>query len=716
MAEAFLSSSWYRIAELRPKLRDNAHVQRHRYRGRAWYVVGDHFSSRVHRISPMAYLFVALMDGRRDVDDLWSEVVHQAGDEAPSQDDIVRLLSQLYSADLLLCDAPPDALELLDRYSRQKRSRLLQNALNPMSMRIPVWDPDAFLERTVRFVRPLFGRLGVLLWLAVVCPAIVSVGQHWSELSDNVIDRMLATENLLLLSLTFPVVKILHELGHGYAAKVFGGEVHELGVMLLMGMPTPYVDASSSTAFRGKYRRIIVGAGGMLVELFLASLAFYVWLVVEPGPVRALCFNVMAVAGISTIVFNGNPLMRYDGYYMLSDFLEIPNLGGRSSQFWNDLIDKHVFRVDGRGGLPAPAPGELKWLTIYAPASFAYRMMVQVGIAFVLVQKFFFIGVILALWSATTAVIHPIYRAYKYVFTSPRLRQQRKRAVGLTVGVLTATVIALLLAPVPLYTATEGVIWLPESALVRAGTDGFARRLLVKPGAPVRIGDELIESEESELSAQFEKLRWRVAELESNLSAQRFTDRSSAEVTSVELGEARSELARIRERGVRLIVHSGADGTFMVPRADDLPGRFSREGDVLAYVTPASSNIVRATVPQDDIDLVRRHVIGVQVKLPGHMTETYPAVMVREVPSGANQLPSKALSTAGGGTAAVDPGDREGRKTLARVFQFDIELPPDAPTQAFGSRAYVRFDHQWEPLGLQWYRRIRQLLLTRLNA
>jgi putative peptide zinc metalloprotease protein len=146
----------------------------------------------------------------------------------------------------------------------------------------------------------------------------VLAGQHWSELTENVTDRLLATENLLLLSLVFPIVKVLHELGHGYATKVYGGAVHELGVLFLMGMPTPYVDASASSSLRSKYRRALVGAGGMIVECFVAALAFYGWLLMEPGAVRTFCFNVVAVAGISTIVFNGNPLMRYDGYYIYS--------------------------------------------------------------------------------------------------------------------------------------------------------------------------------------------------------------------------------------------------------------------------------------------------------------------------------------------------------------------------------------------------------------
>jgi putative peptide zinc metalloprotease protein len=147
-----------------------------------------------------------------------------------------------------------------------------------------------------------------------------------------------------------------------------------------------------------------------------------------------------------------------------------------------------------------------------------------------------------------------------------------------------------------------------------------------------------------------------------------------------------------------------------------LPARFYREGEVLGYVTPASSDIARIVVPQDDVELVRNHLLGASVKLAQRVTETYPARVIREVPAGQNDLPSKALGTTGGGASAVDPGDRQGRKTLQRVFQFDLELPQGTPVAAFGSRVHVRFEHDWEPLGFQIFRRLRQLFLARLNV
>ena len=593
-SEPFLSSSWYRVAHLRPKLRDHARIRRHRYRGRIWYVLDDRLSSRVHRLSPSAYIFVALMDGRRTVDDLWSNVVRQNGESAPTQDEIVHLLAQLHASDLLQSDISPDSLEVFDRFVTQKRTRLKQMLLNPMSLRLPIFDPDPFLERTLPLVRPLLGWFGGLLWFAVVIPALVLAAGRWSELSENVTDRLLATENLLLLSLVFPVVKLLHELGHGYATKVFGGAVHEFGIMLIMGMPTPYVDASSSSGFRKKSRRALVGAAGMIVEVFVAALALHVWRIAEPGAVRTLCFNVITVAGVSTLIFNGNPLMRYDGYYILIDVLEIPNLASRSARLWRAMVDKYAFRVaDAR--IPAGAPGEFKWLVSYAPAAFMYRMSVQFGIALFLAGRFFFIGVLLALWTVVTGILIPVFNSLKYVATSRTLQKHRARAVGLTAGLTAAAVIMLAVVPFPLHTVSEGVVWLPDNAILRAGTDGFVRRLLVAPDTIVRAGDALIETQEPQLEADVETLTWRVEELQSALDAARFRDRPGAEVAAIDLASAKSELARQDERARHLVARSEADGTFVLAKSEDMPGRFFRQGEVLGYVTPASSNIVSSS-------------------------------------------------------------------------------------------------------------------------
>jgi putative peptide zinc metalloprotease protein len=713
MAESFLSPSWHRVNSLRPRLRTHVQVHRHRYRGQAWYVVQDDVAGRFHRFTSPVYLFVGQMDGRRTVDELWKAVVTQLGDDAPTQGEIIRLLSQLHAADIMQCDVSPDAAELFDRHAAHSRTRLRQRLGNPMSIKFRLVDPDRFLERTVRYLAPLFGWTGALLWLAAVLSATVLAGMYWPELSENVADRTLALENLILMACVFPVLKAFHELGHGYATRHFGGEVHEFGLMFLVFAPVPYCDASSSAAFRGKWQRALVGAAGMIVELFIAALAVFVWVLVEPGPVRAVCYNVMLIAGVSTIVFNANPLLRFDGYYILCDLLEIPNLGARANRYWRELIEHRVFGVADQ---PADvSPGERIWFILYAPAAYIYRLMVMFGIALFVVSEFFVVGILIAIWSVTVGLVWPVVKGLKNVMAGPRLREKRMRAVGLTLGAVATVAAVLLLVPVPLHTSAEGVIWLPDDGFVRAATDGFVKRLMAQSGDSVAPGAALVELEEPSLVSEMSVLRAQVVAAVAKVEAEQFNDRVQADLARQELQLRQSGLDRATEKVDQLMVRSGAAGTLIVPRETDMPGRFFKRGDVLGYVTGPEARMLRVVVLQADIELVRQHLTGAQVKFPDRPGETFTATVIREVPAGSDKLPSKALTEAGGGRLAVDPRDPNQLKTLQRTFQFDLALPVAAPAQ-FGERALVRFAHGNEPLGWQWYRRIRQLFLARLNA
>jgi putative peptide zinc metalloprotease protein len=714
-ARPFRSASWHRVASLRPRLREHATVHRHRYRNSVWYVVHDHATGRVHRVSPAGGMIINAMDGRQSVDGLWQEAMSRLGNDAPSQDEFIQLLAQLHAADLLQTEVTPDSAELLKRSARFGRSWWLQNFFNPLALRLRLWHPDKFFEHSIPYVRCLFGWRGMVFWLLVVVPAILLAAHHWRELTADASDRILAADNLLLVALCYPVIKTLHELGHGYAVKAFGGAVHEVGVMFLVFAPMPYVDASAASEFRSKWQRALVGAAGMGVEVFIAALALYVWLLVEPGLVRALCYNIMLIASVSTVLFNGNPLLRYDGYYVLTDVLEIPNLWQRAARYWGYLVERYAFRSDEVREFPA-AEGERFWLFLYGPASFLYRVAVMLGIAIFIAAQYRVAGVIIAIWGLMTGVALPIGKALWQVIAGPRLQRHRSRAVLTTIGAAAAGSILLFVIPAPLHTTTEGVVWLPETANVRAGTDGFALRLLAEPGRTVKVGEPLVESEDLTLNATLDSLRSRVVELEARLTAERFNDRTRAELTATELGQAKAELASETRRAGRLIVRSRAEGAFAMSKPQDLAGRYLREGQLIGYVLPAGSRIVRATIGQDDIDLVRTKLHSVTVKFAERLGETMSARIIREIPAGREDLPSKALGGAGGGALPVDPRDSQGTKSLQRVFQVDLELPPEGESPAFGSRAYVRFELRWEPIGEQLWRRTRQLLLSRLQA
>lgn len=715
MAGPFLSASWYRVADLRPELRAHARIHRQRFRGQPWYILGDSASGKLHRFSPAAYRVIQLMDGQRTIDEIWTQVAAEAGAGAPTQDEVIRLLAQLHGGDLLQSDVPPDVEELAERGSKQKRQKLLQSFINPMSIRIPLWDPDTFLNRTWPVLSRRFGRLWMLLWPLAVLPALVLAGVHWHELTANLSDQVLSAHNLLLLWFVYPLIKALHELGHAYAVKSGDGEVHEMGIMLLVLAPIPYVDATAAGAFRSKYQRALVGAAGILVELFLAALAMLAWVLVEPGLVRSIAFNVLFVAGVSTLLFNGNPLLRYDGYYVLADVIEIPNLASRANQYWQWLAKRYLFGLKTVEPPPASV-GERRWFLFYGAASFVYRTFVMIMITLFIAGEFFFIGVVLAIWAAITMFVVPLGKGLSYVLSSPELQRSRVRARAVTFGLAAFLLVFVAAVPMPLRTHAQGVIWVPENAEVRAGADGFVERTFVEPDTPVTAGDLLISTADPVLSAEVEQSRARVRQYEVHYVSLMFEDRTQAAAILEDLNRERVTLARAEEKLDALVVTAGVSGVLKLARARDLPDRFVNKGDLLGYILSGPARLVRVVVSQDDIALVRERYAGVEVKVGDRVERTYSARRIREVPGGHDQLPSKALSLEGGGTHATDPHDPNGLKSLQRLFQFDLELPEEVGAVQVGTRVHVRFQHYAEPLAEQWGRRLRQLFLSRFNV
>ncbi len=715
MSDALLSPSWYRVAALKPRIRAHAVIHRHAYRGAIWFVLQDQAAGRSHRFSPAAHHFIGLMDGNRTVQELWEATGKQLGDAAPTQEEVIRLLGQLHSADALLCDVPPDSREVFRRHQKHTAMEWRRRLWTPLALRFPLWDPNRFLDRTLPYTGWLFGWVGVLLWLAVVGSGAVLAVTHWTDLTKDVVDRVLAPHNLLLLWLVYPVVKLLHELGHAYVTKKFGGEVHEIGVMLLVLTPVPYVDATSAWGFRDKRERMAVGAAGIVVELFLGALALFVWLSVEPGAVRAIAYNVLLISGVSTLLFNGNPLLRFDGYYVLADAIEIPNLGTRANKYLGYLFQRYLFGMPDADS-PAESQGERVWMVLYGVASFVYRTFIMFVIIVFIAGKFFIVGVLLALWAVATQIIVPIGKALSFLRSHPGLRRNRPRAVATSAALVLGALVILLLLPAPSWTRAEGVVWVPEESQVRAGTEGFVERLLAPADSEVARGQPLIEARDPFLRTRVALLKAQLEELTAQYDALQTVDRVQAAMVREEMASVAANLARSREREAELVLKSPAQGRFVVPQAADLPGRFLNKGQLIAYVVEPQELTARVAVRQDDIAQVRNRTRSVDVMLSGWGADPVPAKIRREVPGGSRQLPSAALGAVGGGPFAVDPRDNQGVTALGRVFQLDVALPPEVRSSYLGARVHVRFNHGFEPIGFQVYRALRQLFLRRFDV
>lgn len=716
MAGSLFSPSWYRVKDLRPRLRRHVNLHRHAYRDRVWFVLQDMATGRSHRFSPSAYHMLGLMDGRRTLAEVWDITTEQMGAAAPTQDEAIRLLGQLHAADALLSDVSPDSRELFRRLQRHNAMQLKQKLWSPLAIRVPLWDPDRFLTAALPYVSPFLTRGFAVVWVLAVLVAMVFAAINLPALGSNMSDRVLNPRNLLVLWLVYPVVKAFHEFGHGFMVKKYGGEVHEIGVMFLVLVPVPYVDASAASAFRDKGQRMLVGGIGIMAELFLAAIALAVWLNAAEGTVHAIAFNVMLIGGISTLFFNGNPLLRFDGYYVLADWLEIPNLSGRANQYLGYLVQRYLF--GSRDADPVtPLRAERIWFAFYGVAAFIYRLFIMFAIIAYIAGRFFFIGVLMALWALSTQLLLPIGKGIAFLSESPKLRTNRPRAVMVTLGILAAAGLFLFVVPFPNSTIVEGVTWPNEQAQLRAGTNGFVSEVDVGAADQVVAGDVILRLEDPALQSRLDLIDAQLAGLDIQRSALLRSDRVQAALIGSEIEVVRGEKTRLLQQIDGLVLHAPRAGLAVLPRGGDLPGRFVAKGSVVGYVVgPRDAQSVRVVVGQNDVDLVRNDTRSVSVMPVEWETWAYPATILREVPGAVSQLPTPALGLMGGGKVPVDPGDSKGLQTLGRYFEFEVLMNEPSDELLLGRRVQVRFDHGYQPLGFQAYRALRQLFLRLYNV
>ena len=713
MAQSFLSADWYRIAPLTPRLRGQVDIHRQIFRGDTWYVVQDHTSGRYHRVTPQANFILSMMNGRRSVGQLWQAACERFDEAPPTQGEVIRLLSQLHASDLIATDLP-NIGEIGERHARQERQTMIARLKNPLALRFPILDPDAFLDRTVFLVRPLFTVWGFIAWAGLVIAGLVLMGMNWGAITENFADRVLAAENILLLILAYPVLKAAHELGHAYATKIWGGEVHEIGVMLLIFMPVPYVDASASAAFASKWRRAVVGGAGIMVELATASLALIFWLTAEPGLARAFAFNLMMIGGVSTLLFNGNPLLRFDGYFVFADLLEIPGLGQRANKYFWYLVQRHILRIKD-AETPVRARGERKWLFTYAVAAFVYRIFISFAIALFVASKFFVIGVLLAIWALSNTFLKPVWQGLKFLATSPRLRG-RRRGVNLALGAAGAAVLALvLLLPLPYATVATGVVWLDRQAFVRVGTEGFLDTAPPED-RQVAAGDTLFRLTAPTLDNRAALARARLEEAQIRLNAVLLLDQVQTGVFRDQIALIADQLADTEARQAALEVTAQGAGRVLIPHPDSLNGRMLNQGDAVGYLLDATPLRLRVAVPQDRAELVRDRIEDISILFLRAPDSPVAGRLVAAAPESQLQLPSLALSSEAGGPFALDPNGGEELRTLRRVFLFDVMPQDGRPVTHVGERALVRFDHGPEPLAFRAWRALRQLFLRQFNV
>jgi putative peptide zinc metalloprotease protein len=704
-----MNVQWSRIARQTPRLRDDVRIHRHRYRGHRWYILRDAVSGRWQRVNEPAYRLIRLLDGRRDL-----ATVRAAMDETEiSEHEVVALLDAMNRAELLDWGTPGDVGAMHERVAQARRRKRIQRLSSPFSIRLRLFDPDQFLARQLPLARALFSPAGLCASLVIITVAATLAAVDWRNIIAYWGVRGFTAHNFVLIPVVYVLIKAVHEAAHGLAAKRWGGEVHEMGVVLLLLMPIPYVDASAAWAFPEKHRRVIVGAAGVLSELVLAGLAAIVFVMVEAGIVKDFAYTTMLLGSISTLMFNGNPLLRFDGYYVLADAIEIPNLASRATRYWGYLVQRYLFGIREVRS-PVSARGERGWFILYGAAASLYRITITFAIALFVAARLPVLGVALAVWALVSQIGVPLVRHGHFVLRAPLLCGRRRRAVAVAGAALIATLTVSLALPMPLSTYAEGVIWLPESAHIRAGGDGTVGAVFVTGNQAVVANVPLLRLDNPLLHARIAALEWEIAEREARYAAARSEDRVRAQVVSESIRSLRKDLAALRAQAASLIVTSPVGGALVIPKVTHLAGRFVRKGDVIGYVLESTAPTVRATVSQAAIGTLRRGVRRVTVRLAEYPRITINAVISREVPSATRRLPSAALGTLGGGRVPVNPSEQSRAAAKDGLYLIDLTLSERPPSPRVGGRVHVRFEHAAEPLGFRIYRAARQLLLARL--
>ena len=723
------SESWYRVAALKPRLRAGAQITRQYYRGERWYVVRDPAGNQYHRLSDPAYRFVGLLDGTKTIEQCWDLVGGQLADDAPTQPEVIQILSQLYAANLLETDVPPDATILLRRHKEHVKRKMQGRLMNVLFPRIPIWDPDQFLKRWMPVARLGLNWFGALIWLIVVGYAIATLAPRWDNGPDSLLQGgkdAIDPSNWLYLWAVFVVIKAVHELGHAFSCRRFGGECHELGLMLLVFVPTPYVDASSAWAFPNKWKRAFVGAAGMIVELFVASLCSILWRNTGDATyplVHQLAFNAMFIASVSTILFNANPLLRYDGYYILSDVLEIPNLRQKSTEYGLGLIKRHIFRLKQPN--PLPPPGQRVWLLLYAVASGIYRMFVGVMIVVLVMFKVPVLGILMAIGGVITWGGVPAYQLTKYLALEPELYRKRGRAIAFSVALAVVVVLVIGVIPFNVYVEAQGVLEPNHYRVLYPDGDGFVQRIYARDGQWLHAGDPILTARNDMLNAEIASYQAQFDESEASARM------ALAQGDMVDFQKARSDEQSIAEvllldehdRDL-LTIRAPFDGKLIAPDLDQMAGAFLVHGRTrVGMVATMDDMRVKGVIDSNDAELPWQltdlsqvtdlRKVPNQIRLVGDIGTVLHATSVLAFPAAGESDPiNPILGTAGGGTIQMDPKDPKG--ATPKFPQFKVELTVDNPGDRYisGQRAYVRFSMPKRPLLWQWARRFWQLIQT----
>jgi putative peptide zinc metalloprotease protein len=664
------------IEMLRPRLRDGLRFAVQEIGGRPGCVIEDPFASRFHRVGLPEYRFLRALDGTRTVATILAQLARDGSGEAFTEAEALQMIRWLKDQNLLALESTRATSE------REENARALGTAvtwLNPLVLKIPLARPDAFFTR----IEPAFGwalgGFGFLVWLLVVAFGVMQVGMDWTRFQGG-FDGILSRSNWLWLFIAWAGLKTAHEFGHGLFCKHFGAAVREVGVIFVLFVPMGYVDATASLGLASKWRRIMVSCAGLYVEFFLAALAAVVWAHTGPGPLNTLAHNVVVTGTVVTLFFNANPLMRFDGYFILSDLLDLPNLAPRGRAWMQRALTWLL--LGGRPRRPSALRTREDWLVaIYGAAAQVWQVVVLVGLLAGASAALRGGGLLLAALAAVTWIALPVGKFFGSLVTSGGSGHWLR--VGTRVALLAGLLALVLFLPFHRSVTSAGVVELADTQTLRAECPGFISKIHVQDGETVAEGQLLLELANNEAQATLEKSRIDLEQQE--LRARLAYQRGAVAEFQAEQAKAESLRTTVKEHEsyvATLQIRAPMAGRVTGRQLALMQGAFAEAGSELCRIGRGSGSDVRMAVAQADEPHLRAAVEHpLHVKIEGR-SGVLDATLKRVEARATRELIHPALTAMAGGPLALRRSEEAGTagSPTSRGPEYELAEPFFAAT------------------------------------
>ncbi len=656
-----------RLAEARVELRRDLEVSRHIFRGVPAYVVRDPVTFGSHKFSADDYAVLCALRVDRTLHETFEVLVLQRRLGEDDEERFFRFVFSLHKLGLLKLPIA-DEKSLYRRHEAQSKARRARLVTSVLFWRVPLVKPNGFLERTIGYVRPLFSRGAMIAWCLLVVVAGWVIARNWADFSAPVLN-IFTSSNLPLLWVTLVVLKVAHELGHAYATKYFGGHVPEMGAYFIVGTPCAYVDATASWGFSRKRERLFVCIAGMYVEIGIGALAAILWSVTPPGSLQSVLHNVIVLSTVVTVAFNINPLMRYDGYYALSDLVEVPNLRQRSHAEGARIL-KRVFLGVRSSGEPGSVVPRL-FLLGFGFASAIYKVVLVLGISALIATKFFVLGLFVGGAYVLTEVVRVVRTTLGYLWRSEETASVRGWAVALSALVFAGIPLAVAAIPVPTHVTAPCVVTAQAESVVRAQVAGFLHDLAVEPGARLASGDQV--------AALFDvEADMALSDVDAHLAAARLRHGVHAvENPALAMQEEKRILQLEEERSFhqtrleRLVLCTPIDGVVVSCLDTNDIGLHVRPGEAVATVL-GGPTVVRALLTEEGVAAARPQ-IGQRVEFRSRSdpSRVLSGTILRAKPAGMRKLDERYRAHLNLSAFAINPLSGEMQRSQ---FEFEVVL------------------------------------------